>query len=36
MITSVEDINGSFKKQIDREDFKKAKEASLSYLKEIK
>lgn len=36
MITNVEDINGSFKKQIDRDDFKKAKEASLSYLKEIK
>lgn len=36
MITNVEDINGSFKKQIDRDDFKKAEEASLSYLKEIK
>ena len=36
MITNVEDINGSFKKQIDKEDFKKAKKASLSYLKEIK
>ena len=36
MITNVEDINRSFKKQIDREDFKKAKKASLSYLKEIK
>ena len=36
MITNVEDINGSFKKQIDKEDFKKAKKVSLSYLKEIK